>query len=166
MMKSKHINWVIQKKSVQEERRYCHNCGQRVVFRDSLVRRQNANGKNIHHFAIYKCERGHTWNKKIDQFKAIEHLENKRVEFNSEEKVHKNCEIVLETLIREGYKILEITVESTEKIRVDKLLSKYILDQSRTQLSRFFSDERVTVNDKVVSGCYKICHVATIVIKL
>lgn len=166
MMKSKQINWVIQAEGVSVVTRYCHNCGQKVVFKDSLVRRQNANGKNIHHFAIYKCDHGHTWNQKIEQFKTIEHLENKRELFTSVEKVSKNCEIEIEKLISEGYEILEITVESTEKIRVDKMLSKYILDQSRTQLSQLFSNERITVNDKIVNRSYKIYQNAVIKIRL
>jgi len=165
-MKSKHINWVIQTNSVPEVTRYCHNCGQKVVFKDSLVRRQNANGKNIHHFAIYKCDNGHTWNQKIEQFKAVEHLENKRGTLASNEKSSEPCEVSFEKLIRDGYEMLEITVESTEKIRVDKLLAKYILDQSRTQLSQFFTNECVTVNDKTVSGRYKIHQTVMIKIEL
>ncbi|WP_207645377.1 hypothetical protein [Fusibacter sp. 3D3] len=130
------------------------------------MRRQNANGKNIHHFAIYKCDSGHTWNQKIEQFKTIEHLENKRGSFDSTEASSAHCEVAIETLLAEGYEMLEIAFESTEKIRVDKLLSKSILDRSRTQLSRFFTEERVTVNDKIVSGCYKISQKSIIKIKL
>ncbi|HPL54232.1 MAG TPA: hypothetical protein PLW11_08900 [Bacillota bacterium] len=43
--------------------RHCHNCGRKVIFVDSGKRRRNANGKNIYEYAIYKCKKGHTWNR-------------------------------------------------------------------------------------------------------
>lgn len=50
--------------------RYCSGCGRKVEFKDSGVRRHNANGKNLTQFAIYKCENGHTWNMKLQDYKA------------------------------------------------------------------------------------------------
>jgi hypothetical protein len=35
--------------------KYCPNCGKKVLFVDSLMRRRNANGKDIYEYAIYKC---------------------------------------------------------------------------------------------------------------
>ncbi|MBF4694113.1 DUF1062 domain-containing protein [Fusibacter ferrireducens] len=166
MIKSKHINWVIQTSGVSEVERYCHNCGQKVIFKDSLVRRQNANGKNIHHFAIYKCDRGHTWNKKIEQFKVKGDLENKKDFLTSTETTSEHGEIIIDKLLSEGYEILEISVRSDMKIRVDKVLAQCISDRSRTQLNVFFERNDVTVNNKNVSGCFKVYQDAVIRIRL
>jgi hypothetical protein len=51
-------------------KRYCHNCGKVTIYKDSMIRRHNANGKKIYQFAIYKCDEGHTWNQKLSTFKA------------------------------------------------------------------------------------------------
>lgn len=38
------INWSLKECGPKEELRYCHNCGKKVIFIDSLIRRENANG--------------------------------------------------------------------------------------------------------------------------
>lgn len=50
--------------------RYCSRCKGKVQFVDSGKLRQNANGKTIFTYAIYKCAKGHTWNKKLTIRKA------------------------------------------------------------------------------------------------
>lgn len=50
--------------------RYCPRCGRKVEFHDSGKRRQNANGRNIYKYAIFKCARDHTWNRFIGRLKA------------------------------------------------------------------------------------------------
>ena len=50
--------------------KYCSHCGSKVVFTDSGKRRRNANGKNLYEYAIYKCERDHTWNRVLKTYKA------------------------------------------------------------------------------------------------
>jgi hypothetical protein len=37
---------------------------------DSGKIRQNANGKNIYTYAIYKCGKDHTWNRKLTTLKV------------------------------------------------------------------------------------------------
>jgi hypothetical protein len=54
--------WIVEK--------WCPNCKKKTEFRDSGKRRQNANGKNIFEYAIYKCKKGHTWNLKLRKYKA------------------------------------------------------------------------------------------------
>jgi hypothetical protein len=58
--------------------RYCANCGKVVPFTDSGKVRRNANGKNIHIYAIYKCPKDHTWNKKIAEESAAAVAERER----------------------------------------------------------------------------------------
>jgi len=50
--------------------RYCSRCKTNVPFFDSKKTRTNANGKNLFIYAIYKCEKDHTWNRKIRMKKA------------------------------------------------------------------------------------------------
>ena len=64
-MKSKQWRIVSRKQRTSGEIRYCSRCKRNVRFTDSGKIRQNANGKNIITFAIYKCGKGHTWNKKL-----------------------------------------------------------------------------------------------------
>ncbi len=54
------------------ELRYCSRCKTKVQFTDSGKIRQNANGKNIFVYAIYKCGKDHTWNKKMGVRKAVD----------------------------------------------------------------------------------------------
>ena len=70
------INWNLKECAPREEERYCHNCGKKVIFRDCLIRRENANGKNISRYAIYKCPQDHTWNKKLADFKSRSYMQN------------------------------------------------------------------------------------------
>ncbi|GIP41425.1 hypothetical protein J31TS4_47050 [Paenibacillus sp. J31TS4] len=54
----------------QIEERYCPSCGAMTGFADTGIRRHNANGKTIYRYAIYKCRREHTWNRKLAVYKA------------------------------------------------------------------------------------------------
>lgn len=49
----------------------CKMCGKVTIFTDTTIRRHNANGKNIYQFAIYKCPKNHSWNKKLDIYKSF-----------------------------------------------------------------------------------------------
>ena len=61
---------LIQEDSKIKIARYCPQCRKIVPFTDSFKRRRNNNGKNVHEFAIYKCEKDHTWNRKHATYKA------------------------------------------------------------------------------------------------
>lgn len=77
MTERKVIKWDLHASDLKQLtiERHCHNCGRKVKFHDSMIRRHNANGKNIYQFAIYKCEKGHTWNKKLNIYKSFsEHV--------------------------------------------------------------------------------------------
>ena len=66
------LNWELYEERIDSVERYCSGCGNKVAFYDSMVRRHNANGKKIFQYAIYKCEKGHTWNKVLNKYLAKE----------------------------------------------------------------------------------------------
>lgn len=161
-----YLNWNFGEITAEKVERYCHNCGKKVLFSDSLVRRQNANGKNIHHYAIYKCERGHTWNRKIEQFKAVCNLENK-VEVSPEvlESSDKKP-IELLTLYASGYREVRIRLIVKSKIRIDKLLSEQIEDLSRNQLNKWFDKNKILLDNQFIKHSQKIIGEHTLSILL
>lgn len=151
IMKKINLNWNIYNTEIGKEERYCHNCGKKVEFSDSLKRRQNANGKNIYYFAIYKCAKGHTWNKSLNTFKVISGLENTNQEFAIQETMIDDLEI--EMLFKEGIAELEISLNVLEqKVRLDKFLSEKIKDVSRGKISRMISEGIIKVNSKQVES--------------
>lgn len=148
MEKILYLNWKLEEENIKEELKYCHNCGKKVNFMDSGIRRQNANGKNIYHFAIYKCPKGHTWNKKLNIFKAYDRLENTPQQMYQGTNPIKD--IVISQIISEAYSQIHIQVYASEKIRLDKLLATYIKDLSRTQIKRYMEEGYLYINDSVV----------------
>ncbi|WP_291562387.1 MULTISPECIES: S4 domain-containing protein [unclassified Clostridium] len=149
MEKVLYLNWEIYNNSLDSEERYCHNCGKKVIFIDSLKRRQNANGKNIFHYAIYKCPNNHTWNKMLNTFKAISGLNNLDGEvYKRESKIDM---IFIEDLIAKGFNYVEITIDVIdEKIRLDKLVSNQILDLSRSKIEEGIKKGFILINEKLV----------------
>ncbi|MBM7616221.1 S4 domain-containing protein [Alkaliphilus hydrothermalis] len=151
MEKKLSINWEIYNSGVEVEERYCSSCGKKVDFTDTLKRRQNANGKNIYHFAIYKCPKNHTWNKVLGSFKSVPGLE------NLQEQVQSNAteaeEIYLTKLMEEGIKEVDIHLTILEKKeRLDKLLASKIKDYSRNQVVELIRMGLVKVNGEEVSA--------------
>lgn len=144
--------WRLDSNATEVVARYCSHCGKVVNFSDSGYRRQNANGKNIFHFAIFKCERDHTWNKKLEQFTATSHLTNvpetlKVSEENLEQKLQ------LRTFKDLGYQSIQIEVSlSGGKHRLDKVLGERLENMSRTQLVKHIEKGYVSLNGNVVKG--------------
>lgn len=151
MKKKLNLTWYIYNDEIDYEDRYCHNCGKKVMFKDSLKRRQNANGKNIFYFAIYKCPKGHTWNKQICTFKALSGLEN-----NSEEHKYfesKYDELSMYELRKEKINEVEILIDKLhKKIRLDKFLSSKITDVSRSKIVKLINKGFIRVNNNVVKS--------------
>lgn len=151
MEKKLSLNWNIYNGKIDKEERYCHNCGKKVEFKDSLKRRQNANGKNIFHFAIYKCPNGHTWNKGIDTFKAKPGLENGDEEFVIQES--KYDEIRIAQFRKDGITEIEIHINILQdKIRIDKFLSSKIQDISREKIVELITKGVIRVNNNQVKS--------------
>lgn len=131
--------------------RYCHNCGRKVVFKDSKKRRRNANGKTIFEYAIYKCEKDHTWNLPLGTYKPSDIIENNRMVESADKKC--NYDILnLKELKNEG--IIEIRIileEVTGKWRIDKLLADRIKDYSRTKICEFINLAYILLDGKAAS---------------
>ena len=122
-----------------------------VFFTDSLKRRQNANGKNIYHFAIYKCSDGHSWDKVINIFKATPGLDNADKEQDIKES--KLDIIELNNIRSSGYKAIVIVIkEVSKKLRVDKLLSHQINDISRSEVESAIKNGLVLIDGKRVKN--------------
>jgi len=130
--------------------RYCSQCKGHVTFRDSKVKRHNANGKNIYKYAIYKCDNHHTWNKILDKLDSNEaHL----LEYNTREQYkYKTYE---ESMTLELEPELEIIISSMGKqMRLDKMLH-HISQLTRKEVNQLV-ESAVLVNNKKVVSKYKI----------
>lgn len=130
--------------------RYCSGCKQKVIFKDSLVRRNNANGKKIYQYAIYKCERGHTWNKMLDHLDAsvastIDYETREQHPYKSSD------EYITLDLIEN--RIIEIQSEG-KKMRLDKLLHK-ITDKTRREINELI-EKHLYINGHQIDGKYKV----------
>lgn len=129
--------------------RYCHNCGGKVIFKDSGVRRHNANGKDIFEFAIHKCERGHTWNKLLKILKPTNEI-HKTVDRKD------RLECCLESINISNHKannigLIEIHImEIDSKIRLDKILTRQVVDFSRNQIEKMIKLGVISVNGQRV----------------
>ncbi|WP_026884014.1 S4 domain-containing protein [Clostridium akagii] len=145
------LNWCIYNNEINHEIKYCHNCGKKVEFEDSLKRRQNANGKNIFYFAIYKCSSGHTWNKQIAEFKAVSGLEN--IDFENKYIKSEYEELSITMLKEKGINEVEISLdELNDKIRLDKFLSSKIIDISRVEIVKLINKGFIKINCNLVKS--------------
>ncbi|MFF2530337.1 cytoplasmic protein [Brevibacillus sp. NPDC058079] len=120
--------------------------GRTVLFFDTNVRRHNANGKNIYRFAIYKCEKNHTWNEKLAIYQAFtDHREVPDTEFGEEI----GQLPILPLLEYQEKGVQEVRIESAEaRFRLDKLLSKQIEGWSRSQIVRKIKDGQIRLNEQ------------------
>jgi hypothetical protein len=144
-MEKTYLSWSLYRDNQEESmERYCHNCGKKTLFKDTLVRRHNANGKNIYQYAIYKCQKDHTWNKKLDIYKARTQSAETMVEI---EKVFNLETIEIRNCVQKETKEVVIYLEVVEgKWRLDKLLSKQIADLSRTEIVTWIKQGKVLVD--------------------
>lgn len=137
--------------------RHCKNCGQTVRFTDTHIRRHNANGKNVYRFSIYKCERGHTWNKKLAIYKSFrEHVEVLEealpVDTTGPEPINIiDCQT-------SGIKELKIFIEHADtRYRMDKLLAEQLVGWSRTQIVQYIKSGLIRLNDQSTKPRAAVC---------
>lgn len=147
--------WVLRENHEnQPVRRYCRNCGRTVPFFDTNIRRHNSNGKNIYRFAIYKCERDHTWNEKLAIYKAFtDHREVPDTEFALEsefgEEIAPLPTLPLLEYQEKGVQEVTIRIERAgSRYRLDKLLSEQIEGWSRSQIVRKIKDGQIRLNEQ------------------
>lgn len=148
-MEKAFYSWEIHETDNTTEFRYCHNCGRKAVFTDSGLRRHNANGKDIFEFAIYKCERGHTWNKMLGILKPTD-----KIYKFAAKSVNLEChieKISIDELKSGNVKEIEIYIKDlNSKMRLDKILSQQIIDLSRNQIEKLISCGKILLNNQRV----------------
>ena len=128
--------------------RYCSGCKDKVLFGDSLKRRRNANGKNIFEYAVYRCEKGHTWNKPLAAYKASEYEDPPVVTARQELAPERVC---VAALRERGVSGVSIALKAVEgRWRLDKLLAKQFEDLSRTQIETMIRQGAITLDDATV----------------
>ncbi|TCL75142.1 hypothetical protein EDC14_100373 [Hydrogenispora ethanolica] len=131
--------------------RHCPNCGRKVWFTDSRQRRHNANGKQIYEYAIYKCENGHTWNRKIGSYSA-----RSRAEGPVRDEAVRPGEFSAETLrvehcLKRGVPEVAIALRAVRgSWRLDKLLARQIEDWSRERIVSAIEEGRILLDHAVV----------------
>jgi hypothetical protein len=130
--------------------KYCPNCGKKVLFIDSRMRRRNVNGKNIYEYAIYKCPKEHTWNKSTRQSKASDNNINPSEKF--EEKTDQPFQtLVISECFEMGVEKVEIYLDHVEgRWRIDKLLAERVADLSRTEIQELIEAGLIMINDKKI----------------
>ncbi|MEY8350723.1 S4 domain-containing protein [Bacillus cereus] len=128
--------------------KHCKNCGHITPFIDTNIRRHNANGKNIYRFAIYKCSKGHTWNKKLQIYKSFsDHVETLDVIQNEQDETTTTISIMQYKEI--GTTELNIILETVlGSHRIDKALAAYISDWSRTAIVERIKIGHIQLNGK------------------
>lgn len=144
------FKWILNKCEDDAEERYCHNCSKKVIFRDSGQRRLNANGKDLYEFAIFKCEKGHTWNKTLGKYKS--NKAERRTSAKEQLMMASQIDIInIDLVLRDGINEIEILIEEVEgKWRLDKLLSQQIHDVSRTKIESLINCGNIQVNNQIV----------------
>lgn len=130
--------------------KYCPNCGKKVLFVDSQMRRRNANGKDIYEYAIYKCPKDHTWNESIRQYKASDSFSNESTE--SVESFDTSFQpLLIAECLEKGVQKIEIYLDSVVgKWRIDKLLADRISELSRTRIQEFIEAGWITINEQKI----------------
>jgi hypothetical protein len=121
-----------------------------LVFIDSYIRRHNANGKNIYKFAIFKCEKDHTWNKKLKIFKSQSQSKAQvgpQQETLERSMYTKLTPLSISTCQELNIKEIEIRIESIDGIwRLDKLLSVQLKEWSRSHIQKGIKNGEILVD--------------------
>jgi hypothetical protein len=159
------LSWyVISNQEDNTIRRYCHNCGKSTVFKDSRNRRHNANGKNIHIYAIYKCDKDHTWNHKLVEYKNqsedncfIEEMDTLLPPHEKENEAAATPpspeKISFAALHQQGTQEVEILlVEVQGKWRLDKLLAQHLRGISRSEIVKRIQGGSIRLDGKQVKA--------------
>ncbi|HWO74549.1 MAG TPA: cytoplasmic protein [Bacillus sp. (in: firmicutes)] len=145
--------------------RHCSNCGKVVPFFDTNVRRHNANGKTIYRFAIFKCEKNHTWNKRLEIYKTYtDHvrLMEERVTIELEK-----IELSLEEFKKEGIQLVCIKIGKVlGTFRLDKTISDRFTDWSRSEIVSKIKEGSIRVNGNVEKPSSKISENSILTISL
>lgn len=143
------FHWKLSQITERAVKKHCKMCGKFSVFTDSNVRRHNANGKSIYKYAIYKCEKNHTWNKKLAIYKTFsEHVP--EIEEQKEESSIISA-IQIASFAEQGIKVIHIVLDDViGKHRIDKVLANQIEDWSRSQILEKIEKGAIQLNEQVI----------------
>ncbi|MFJ8261021.1 S4 domain-containing protein [Rummeliibacillus sp. NPDC094406] len=144
------FHWKLSQIPERAVKKHCKMCGKLSVFTDTNVRRHNANGKSIYKFAIYKCEKNHTWNKKLAIYKTFsEHVA--EIEEQKEESSIMSAILPITSLAEQGVKVIHIVLDDViGKHRIDKVLANQIEDWSRSQIIEKIEKGTIQLNEQVI----------------
>ncbi|MCF6411443.1 S4 domain-containing protein [Pseudalkalibacillus salsuginis] len=146
-MQKVQLKWKLQETKDYSVQRHCSNCGRTVRFTDTMIRRHNANGKNIYRFAIYKCDKNHTWNKKLEIYQA--YTEHARVVEEPSEQPSQLTIINIKDYQTIGIEKITITLADVQgKFRVDKIIADQIKDWSRTDIIKRIQEGKIRINNE------------------
>lgn len=152
-----YLNWTFNQVTEESIMKYCPQCRRKVPFVDSNKRRHNANGKDIYQFAIFKCPNDHTWNKRLDIYKAKPVLPTHDTEKEFHKKGIEDPMVSVQELLQQGIHTIQIHIASVERtVRLDQALSKKILDLSRSQIQKLIKQGKIQVNSQVVPPKYLV----------
>ncbi|MDM5190609.1 cytoplasmic protein [Bacillus sp. DX4.1] len=146
-MQKVHLSWNLYQSELETTvEKHCKNCGYTTLFTATRIRRHNANGKNIYRFAIYKCHKGHTWNKKLQIYKTYsEHVET--LDMFQEEWNETANTISMMQYKDAGTTEITILLEMVfGSHRIDKALAAYISDWSRTAIVEKIKSGHIHLN--------------------
>jgi hypothetical protein len=143
------LHWKLSHIPERTVKKHCKMCGKLSVFTDTNVRRHNANGKSIYKYAIYKCEKNHTWNKKLAIYKTFSEHVAEMEEKKEESSIM--AAIPITSLAEQGVKVIHIELDDvTGKHRVDKVLANQIEDWSRSQIIKKIEKGTIQLNEQVI----------------
>ncbi|HDR4421164.1 cytoplasmic protein [Bacillus cereus group sp. BfR-BA-01379] len=133
-MQKVQLSWSLYENEQNTIEKYCKNCRRNTLFTDTNIRRHNANGKNIYRFAIYKCPKDHTWNQKLRIYKSFtDHVET--VDMTQQDQTETTTTISITQHKENGITEITIVLDIVFGLhRIDKALSTYISDWSRTRI--------------------------------
>lgn len=149
------FRWKLSQTPERTVKKHCKMCRKISIFMDTNVRRHNANGKNIYQYAIYKCEKNHTWNKKLAIYKTFSEHVTEAEEQKEEASILSTISIM--SLVEQGIKVIHIVLDDViGKHRIDKVLAIQIEDWSRSQIIKKFEDGTIQLNDQIIKPSTKL----------
>lgn len=119
--------------------RHCPNCGRVVPFTFSGRTRTNANGKKLHVYAIYKCPRDHTWNRRVE--KGAPPPEAKR-------DAGAPPRLSIQDLLAQGFDRIELQIRDGGGARLDRLLSSILAGVGRERARSWIAAGLVLVEGR------------------
>ncbi|MDR7073068.1 cytoplasmic protein [Fictibacillus barbaricus] len=148
MQTQQHSLVLCRKQEADTVNKQCKMCGKVVTFTDTTIRRHNANGKYIYQFAIYKCPKNHSWNKKLGIYKSFsEHVDPESIVPTEFETVPENKKISI-SLDDNIYEWIEITISEVDgHFRLDRTLSDQIEGISRSAISQKIKAGTILLNN-------------------